>query len=360
MSQRQLKHIYWFAYYNLKSPSVRYRAKYPLDYAKNHQDISSDLIIPSYSFTLLFKFLKAYFSALLFPKDNSLIVIQRVQSNFIYANLLKLLVRLRASICVYDLDDADYLEVKPNTIHYLAKNCQYLTVGSKEIENYLKDFNPNIVQLTSPTPDLEIVKKERNEILNIGWIGGYGWGHKDTLNQLVFPAVKSLDIPCRFTLLGIIKNEDEEEIRKYFAVNENVELEIPRNINWNDERDLQFRIKSFDIGVATLLDHPIQLAKSGIKAKQYMNNSVPVLCNDLPENNKVIEDGFNGFICNSISDFRKRILEIHLMNDTDYWELASNARNSIQNFNHVHYLDVLEGLVLKLNRKKAEIETVSV
>ena len=33
------------------------------------------------------------------------------------------------------------------------------------------------------------------------------------------------------------------------------------------------------------IKHPF---KSGIKAKQCMNNGVPVLCNDLPENNNVV------------------------------------------------------------------------
>jgi hypothetical protein len=39
----------------------------------------------------------------------------------------------------------------------------------------------------------------------------------------------------------------------------------------------------------------MQLSKSGIKAKQYMNNGVPVLSSNLPENNTVVIDGFNVF-----------------------------------------------------------------
>src|SRR5688500_1190258 len=86
-----LKFIYWFAFYNPDSPSVRYRAQYPLDYFKNNYGIRSCLIIPSYKPVRILRFIRAYFSALLFRKPDSLIVIQRVSSNFIYATLLCLL-----------------------------------------------------------------------------------------------------------------------------------------------------------------------------------------------------------------------------------------------------------------------------
>src|SRR5688572_13337958 len=127
MKDEKIEFIYWFAYYNLRSPSIRYRAKYPLDFFKQHKGVNSYLVIPGYSPKRILIFLKAYFSALLFRKKNSLIVIQRVQSDFIYANLLKLLVRIRKRDTVYDLDDADYLELKPDTIHYFAKHCQKIS-----------------------------------------------------------------------------------------------------------------------------------------------------------------------------------------------------------------------------------------
>ncbi len=52
--------IYWFAYYNLDSPSVRYRAKYPLDFFRDEYGIDSFLSIPGYSAKRIFQFLRAY------------------------------------------------------------------------------------------------------------------------------------------------------------------------------------------------------------------------------------------------------------------------------------------------------------
>lgn len=345
MEKGDIKFIYWFAYYNLDSPSVRYRAKYPLDFAREHLGISSTLILPGYSYQKLWKFIKAYFSALLFPKRNSLIVIQRVRSNFIYSNCLKLLVIFRRNLTVYDLDDADYLEGNPDTIHFFARNCMYVSAGSLEIVNYLKKFNKNVLHTTSPTPDLGLVKSERNRVFTIGWIGNFGWGHKDSLYLYLFPALKELPFECKLILIGVNNDSDEQEIREYFREHDRIRIEAPRILNWNDEKILQEKILELDVGIATLLNHPIQLAKSGIKAKQYLNNGVPVICNNLPENNKVVVDGYNGFVCNSSQEFLSKLVELKEMDDTAYWRLSKNSKRSSKDFDHFKWFADLSSLV---------------
>ncbi len=334
---REIRHIYWFAYYKLDSPSVRYRAKYPLDFARRNLGISSNLIIPGYAPKRVLSFIAVYFSALFVPQKDSLIVIQRVRSNFIYSNLLKLLVIVRRKLTVYDLDDADYLEYDPGTIHFFARNCSYISAGSLEIAKYLKKINENVLHVTSPVPDYGIVKRERNLVFTIGWIGGFGWGHKDSLYKYLFPALKRLNFDCRLIMIGLSRESDISELNKYFEEYKNVKISIPRGINWKDEIEIQKMITRFDIGVATLLNRPVQLAKSGIKAKQYLNNGIPVICNNLPENNNIVINGFNGFICNSAEEFADKITELKNMNDDLYWEYSKNARKSIENFNHRKY-----------------------
>lgn len=351
MSERQIKYIYWFAYYNLDSPSVRYRAQYPLEFAHEKLGIPNRLIIPGYSPKTLFNFIQGYLSALFFLKKDSLIVIQRVHSNFIYSNLLKLLVKVRRKQTVYDLDDADYIDYNPKAIHYFARKCNFVSAGSAEIANYLSQYNQNVIHITSPTPDLGIIKQERNKIFTIGWVGGFGWGHKDSLFEYLFPAIKNLPFKCQLILIGLTKDSDENEIRTFFKDHSNVEIIIPRGLDWRDEKDLQIRIAQFDIGIATLLDNPIQLAKSGIKAKQYMNNGVPVLCNNLPENNKVVLNGYNGFICNSSADFENKLVEFKEMTDEKFWEFSRNARNSIENFDHYNYFNDFEKIKNGVKKK---------
>ncbi|HCA82641.1 MAG TPA: hypothetical protein DEP18_02560 [Flavobacteriales bacterium] len=336
--------IYWFAYYNLDSPSVRYRGKFPLDFIKEEKGIDNYFVVPSYRPKEILLFLRAYLSALFFRKRNSLIVIQRVQSNFIYARLLKLLVLVRKKNTIYDLDDADYLEINPSTLYFFAKNCERVFAGSAQIERHLSAHNSSIVFSTSPTVDLGIVKKNRNSVFTIGWIGGFGGDHKSSLIELVFPAILQMNFPVKFTIVGVRKQEDIDFINAYFSSNQIIEINTPLEIDWKDENEIQSRIVTFDIGIATLTNTELQLSKSGIKAKQYMNNGIPVLSTNLPENNTVVVDGYNGYFCSSRFDFEKRMRQFAEFSDHEYATFSVNARQSITNFNHVNYFRNFEYL----------------
>ncbi len=346
MSERQIRHIYWFTYYNLDSPSVRYRAQYPLEYAKKRHGITSSLIIPGYSTIKLAVFFWNYIKALLFSGRSSLIVIQRVHSNFIYSNLLKLLVLVRRKQTVYDLDDTDYLDHDPRMIHFFARNCNSVSAGSLAIAKYLKQFNQRVFHITSPVPEYGVLKYKRNPIFTIGWIGGYSWGHKDSLYKFLFPAFKNIQFDCKLVMIGVKDEIEIDKIKKYLEDYKNISVCIPRIMYWNKEAHIQKMISKFDVGIATLTNNPIQLAKSGIKAKQYMNNCIPVICNDLPENNNVVMDGYNGFICKSALEFAVSVTAIRNMSDAEYWRYSQNAKKSTDRYSHVRFLEELEQFIV--------------
>ena len=125
--------------------------------------------------------------------------------------------------------------------------------------------------------------------------------------------------------------------QKKFNENENIQVEIPTNIDWKNELTLQQKITAFDIGIATLIDNEIQRSKSGIKAKQYLNNGVPVLGTNLPENDWVIKDGVNGFFCSNNQEFKQRIIEFYSMNDQLYSDFLKNTRKTICEFDNQKY-----------------------
>ena len=338
----KLEFIYWFAFYNLNSASVRYRAKYPLDFLKKNHNINSYLVIPSYTTKGIYTFLKAYFSAILYRKPNSLIVIQRVQSHFVYACLLKLLVLVRKHNTIYDLDDADYLEVNPSTIYFFSKKCEIISAGSRKIAEHLKQYNECIIHTTSPTVDLGITKISKNSPFNIGWIGDFKGDHKESLIQFVFPALRCLSFNFKFTIVGIEQVEDLKFIHSYFADRQNVEIDVPMQIDWNNETYLQNLIVNFDIGIATLLNNEMQISKSGIKAKQYLNNGIPVLSTNLPENDLVIQHGYNGFFCSDAMEFEERMNQFYNMPESEYLVYSKNARSSNKNFNLQKFCSKLE------------------
>lgn len=345
-----MKNIYWFAYYNFNSPSVRYRAKYPLEYLYKKHGINSALIIPSYNPKLVLSFIITYISALFASQSKSIIVIQRVHSNFIYANLLKLLVKIKRNT-VYDTDDADYLEIASESIFYFVKNCSAVMVGSNELVSYLSKFNCNVFLNTSPTPDLGIKKQNRNPVLRIGWIGGFGGDHKRSLNELLFPSITNLPFPIILTIAGVYTRDDYIYLKEYFLNFSTINLELPLDIDWNNEESIQKLISGFDIGIATLLDNEMHRSKSAFKLKQYLNNGIPVLSSDLKENNCFVKHGKNGFLCQTPVDFRNRIIEIQQMNDFQYNIISSEALKSTPEFNLEHYCSLL---ISKLRLDKQE------
>ena len=249
-----------------------------------------------------------------------------------YAAALKWLAYVRKNKCVYDLDDADYLRYPPKTIYHFIKNCAAVTVGSAELVKNLYAFNSNTIRIPCPTPDLQIVKQKRNTLLTIGWIGDFSKGHKESLINIFFPALHNLPFKVKLIVLGVTKEAEHVFLKKYFKEYQNIVLEIPENVDWKNETDIQHRIASFDIGIATLLDTEFYRSKSAFKTKQCFNNGVPVLSSDIAENNLFIEHGKNGFLCSTPSEFKQRIIEIKQMSDEDYFMLSTNARHSIKNF----------------------------
>lgn len=85
--------------------------------------------------------------------------------------------------------------------------------------------------------------------------------------------------------------------------------------------------------------------KSGIKVKQYLNNDIPVLSTDLPENNNYLLNGINSFLCKSAYDFHQRIKEFHDMKEEDYLQFSRKALKSVDQFNHEKYLADLHNLI---------------
>ncbi len=345
MSQK-IEFIYWFAYFNLESPSVRYRGKYPLEYLKSNYNIHSYFVIPGYRPSRIIIFLSAYISALFFRKNNSIIVIQRIHSGFIYSTLLKLLIRFRKSRTYYDLDDADYLAYPPNNIFHFLKNCEGVIVGSHELKKNLAKYNKKIKLNTSPVPDLQIYKSAKNSTLTIGWIGDFAGDHKAALIKYFFPSLYNLPFKIKLIIVGVgRKNKNDFQfLGNHFSDYKNVELELPDKIDWQNERNIQSLIKEFDLGIATLLDNELHRSKSAFKIKQYLNNGIPVLSTDLPENNFFIKDGENGFLCSTPEQFRERIIQFQEMSDEKYMKFSTRMRKSKDVFNLKAYCEMLANL----------------
>lgn len=328
-----IRHIYWFAPFNLSCPSTRYRGKIPLEYLQENQRITFDFVYPARSLRGVLKFLGVFFSAIFFRKKASLIVIQKVCTNRLYANALKVLIWAHPHKTLYDIDDAEHLRTATNTLHFFLKNCAAVSVGSQALWDYCRVFNPNVFIQTSPIPYHGFRKKQRNEQLTIGWVGDFGNGnpisrafsHKTSMYQLFFPQLLAIDHPIKLCLIGVKNPDDITEINHYFAKSPHIMLDIPEDLNWENDQWVYPKIRQFDIGIAPMVDHPFNQAKSAFKSKQYLSCGVPVIASDVGENSQFVHHKVNGFLCHTARDFAQAIRQFIEMSDEEYWSLSKNC-----------------------------------
>ncbi len=344
-----LKHIYWFAPYNITCPSTRYRGKYPLEHLQEQHKLSFNFILPDRSLAGIFYFLKIVLSILFFRKRNSLLVIQKVCSNRWYANVLKLLVLIRNKDTLYDIDDAEYFRQPTSTLHFFLKHCQQVAVGSQALKEYCLVYNSNVYIQTSPVISHSHSKKERISPLHIGWVGDFGNGrsiskafsHKTSLYQLLFPALLDLDIPIKLSLIGIKDPKDRPEIEHYFKDKANLQLEIPTELNWETDEWLYPLIATFDVGVSPMVDHPFNQAKSAFKAKQYLSCGVPVVGSSIGENDKFVQHNYNGFLCQEVQDFKLGLEQFAQMSNNEYLKFSTNALSGYSAYSMANYCHLL-------------------
>ncbi|MCE3259877.1 MAG: glycosyl transferase group 1 [Bacteroidetes bacterium] len=219
-----IKHIYWFAFYNLDSPSVRYRGKYVLDYLSQHSKITYTFFYPEPTWSSRLRFIGIFLHILFFRKRDSLLVFQKICSNGLYARTLKLLLFFRSNKTVYDIDDAEYMRYPEDTIRYFMERCETCFTGSEILSKYAVKYNSDALFLTSPIHIDPIPKSDIDGVFTVGWIGEYSsnspateqYSHKANMEQLIFPALQSLQFQFRLEMIGIQTEEDRLHLQQLF------------------------------------------------------------------------------------------------------------------------------------------------
>lgn len=333
------RHIYWFSFYNLDAISARYRGKYILDFLNVNHEVSYDFVFPSYKLLPFLLFIRVYLCALFHSKKSTLIVVQKVCTNNLYASCLKILCKLRSGKVVYDIDDAEWTRYPPQNINYFVKNAYLCTVGSSLIETYCKQFNSNTVLITSPIIDHNIRKENRSDVFTIGWVGDYS-DHRKSLEQYFFNALLKIDGDMKVVLLGLRTKEEKDSVEKIFSNKSNIHFEMPLNVDWLNEEAIYRTIKTFDLGISTLSDSEFDLAKSAFKVKQYLSCGVPVLSCNKSENRKFVINNFNGYLCDNSEEFYNYIVKIKEMDASEYNLMSYNCIQNTEIFGIKSYCEL--------------------
>ena len=205
---------------------------------------------------------------------------------------------------VYDFDDAiwvkDVSEVNKKIsflkdekkIEKILPFCKHVTCGNEYLASFARNFNSNVTIIPS-TVDTDkykpIKSNNHDEKIKIGWVGSHTTvKHFNLLFDVYLFLKKKYKNKLEFILIG-----DENY--------QNTELGI-QGIKWDNNKEVEL-FNSFDIGIMPIPNNEWSKGKCGMKGLLYMSVGTPTVMSSVGMNKKIIENGKNGYLANSSSDW---------------------------------------------------------
>lgn len=245
---------------------------------------------------------------------------------------------------VYDFDDAiwipNYSEANSffsflkgyGNVHKICNYAWKVSCGNEFLCNYALQFNKNVVY-NPTTIDTENyhnqIKNQDSNTFVIGWTGSHS-----TIRYIseIIPVLAELEKKYEFTFRVISDLKPEFELKS---------LEY---VKWKKDSEIE-DLLGFNIGIMPLVDDKWANGKCGFKALQYMSLGIPALVSPVGVNTRIVDNGINGFICNSKEDWKsaiekllvdkellKKMSEQTRIKIVEHYSVKSNSQNFIELF----------------------------
>lgn len=206
---------------------------------------------------------------------------------------------------IYDVDDADFS--KPvfatglasrfhdrDRIAKISKWSKQVIVSVDYIKRYVEKFNPNVTIMPTSIDISRYTPKNHdtgNGSIIIGWVGtASGLIYLKKLETVFQKLSKSHDIELKIICSHSIKMPAVNVVHRPWTLE-------------NEIADLQ----SIDIGIMPLPDTEFERGKGGFKLIQYMGVAVPVVCSPVGVNSEIVQDGINGFLASSETEWFEKL-----------------------------------------------------
>lgn len=207
---------------------------------------------------------------------------------------------------IYDFDDAIWISNSSESNRFFAplkthsnvfSICRFsykISVGNEYLANMVRKYNQNvIVNPTTIDTGYHIEKKwnQKEMKLTIGWTGSHS---TNKYLEDVYGVIDNLKKKYEFNFLVISDEKPSNSIEKLTF------------LKWNKKNEIE-DLSQIDIGIMPLKHDPWSEGKCGFKALQYMALGIPALVSPVGVNQKIVDDGINGYICDSESDWYERL-----------------------------------------------------
>lgn len=231
---------------------------------------------------------------------------------------------------IFDFDDAIWLPnhsesnrlfkflKPPSNALKLIKWSKINACGNEYLLEKAKSLNQNNVLLPT-TIDTERVHNRINshnsEPIIIGWTGSHS-----TIKYLeeLYPVFEKLNESFDFRIRVIA------DFPPSFSL-PNVDF-----IEWNSTSEID-DLLPIDIGLMPLPDDEWANGKCGLKALQYMALGIPPVLSPVGINAKLIENGKNGYFCNSLEEWEKALSNL-LSNPQKIKEMGLSTRIIVEEY----------------------------
>lgn len=242
---------------------------------------------------------------------------------------------------IYDFDDAIWI---PNIseqnklarffkffgkVKTICKWSYKISAGNEYLCNYARNYNRQVVY----NPTCVDTDKQHNRVVNhdvnrvtIGWTGSFS-----TLKYLriVEPVLQELQKKYDFDVKIICNERPSLNVKNLYF------------IPWSEANEIS-ELATCQIGLMPLTNDEWSEGKCGFKLIQYLALGIPALSSPVGVNNIIVEEGINGFFCNTdeqwYANMERLILDASLRK-----MLGANGRRMVEsryslNANSVNFL----------------------